>query len=66
MKQKFILWASKLSCSLSTYPELLLLNYKNKAFIIIRVEVPHLHARLLLLPDPLPSPVKQLDLYVGI
>ena len=48
------------------YPELLLFDNEDKALIIVGVEVAHLHRRLLLLPNPLPLSVQQLDLYVRI
>ena len=48
------------------YPELLLFYDEDKALIVVRVEVAHLHRRLLLLPDSLPLPVQQLDLNVRI
>ena len=48
------------------YPELLLFYDEDKALIVVRVEVAHLHRRLLLLPNPLSLPVQQLDLNVRI
>ena len=48
------------------YPELLLFDNEDKAFIVVGVQVAHLNRRLLLLPDSLPLPVQQLDLYVRI
>ena len=42
------------------------LNNKNKGLVVVRVQVGHLHARLLLLSDPLPLRVQELDLDVGI
>ena len=48
------------------YPELLLFDNEDKAFIVVGVQVAHLDRRLLLLSDPLPLSVQQLDLYVRI
>ena len=48
------------------YPELLLFDNEDKAFIVVGVQVAHLNRRLLLLPDPLALSVQQLDLYVRI
>ena len=50
----------------STYPELFLLYNKYKALIVVRIQVSHLHACLLLFPYSLPASVQELELYVGI
>ena len=44
----------------------MLLHHENKRFVVVRVQVGHLHARLLLLSDPLPLGVEELDLDVGV
>ena len=48
------------------YPELLLLHEEHKGLIKVGVEVAHLDGGLLLLAYPLPLPVQQLYLHVGI
>ena len=68
-----MLWTNCSSCKnincgfkIRFYPELLLFDNEDKAFIVVGVQVAHLNRRLLLLPDSLPLPVQQLDLYVRI
>ena len=44
----------------------MLLHHKHEGLVVVGVQVRHLHARLLLLTDPLPLGVQQLDLDVGV
>jgi hypothetical protein len=41
-------------------------NDEDKGFVVVGVEVGSLHRRLLLLADPLPLRVEELDLDVGV
>ncbi len=45
---------------------LTLLDHEDEGLVVVRVEVGVLHRRLLLLPNPLPLGVQQLDLDVRI
>ena len=51
---------------LFTDPEHLLLDDEDKRLVVVRVEVAHLDAGLLLLADALALAVQQLDLHVRV
>ena len=50
----------------STHPELLLFYDKYKALIVVRIQISHLDAGLLLLPYSLAATVQQLQLDIWI